>query len=129
MKIAADYYDKGLGKALGFLVGALVIGTSFPHLLKSLTSSLPWKTVLYFTSGLAIIGGSLMRIFVPDGPHRKLGQPLRIKGIFKSFQNRALRSAAMGYFGHMWELYTFWAFVPVMLATYVAIHQIGRAHV
>jgi MFS family permease len=34
MKIAADYYDKKLGKSLGFLVGALVLGTSFPHLLR-----------------------------------------------------------------------------------------------
>ena len=36
MKIAADYYDKGLGKSLGFLVGALVLGTALPHLLKDL---------------------------------------------------------------------------------------------
>ncbi|WP_317131413.1 MFS transporter [Maribacter sp. ACAM166] len=33
MKIAADYYKKGLGKALGFLVGALVLGTAFPFLI------------------------------------------------------------------------------------------------
>jgi MFS family permease len=31
MKIAADHYQQGLGKSLGFLVGALVIGTAFPH--------------------------------------------------------------------------------------------------
>jgi MFS family permease len=44
MKIAADHYEKGLGRSLGFLVGALVLGTAFPHLLKSMTgSSLPWK--------------------------------------------------------------------------------------
>ena len=34
MKIAADWYEKGLGKALGYLVGALVLGTAFPHFLK-----------------------------------------------------------------------------------------------
>jgi len=45
MKIAADYY-KGLGKSLGFLVGALVIGTAFPHLLKEITGAYPWKFVL-----------------------------------------------------------------------------------
>ncbi|GAA0753075.1 hypothetical protein GCM10009433_04740 [Psychroflexus lacisalsi] len=37
MKIAADYYEKGLGKSLSFLVGALVLGTAFPHLLKDMT--------------------------------------------------------------------------------------------
>ena len=34
MKIASDYYVEGLGKSLGFLVGALVLGTALPHLLK-----------------------------------------------------------------------------------------------
>jgi len=39
MKIAADYYEKGLGLSLSFLVGALVLGTAFPHLLNSLSSN------------------------------------------------------------------------------------------
>ncbi len=30
MKIAADWFATGLGKALGWLVGALVLGTGFP---------------------------------------------------------------------------------------------------
>ena len=46
MKIASDYFQKGLGRSLGLLVGALVLGTAFPHLLKSFTSHLPWKLVI-----------------------------------------------------------------------------------
>jgi MFS family permease len=42
MKIATDYYEKGLGKSLGFLVGALVIGTAFPHLLNGMTATFKW---------------------------------------------------------------------------------------
>ena len=68
MKIAADWYEKGLGKALGYLVGALVLGTSFPHLLKSGQLQLPWESVLYFTSAFAFTGGLLVRLFIPDGP-------------------------------------------------------------
>jgi hypothetical protein len=32
------------------------------------------------------------------------------------FRVKAFRASAFGYFGHMWELYAFWAFVPWVLA-------------
>ena len=118
MKIATDHYKKGLGTSLGYLLGALVLGTALPHLLKDSMQAFSWETVLLSISGLAVFGGCLLFIFVSNGPYCKNGTSLDLTIYFKVFKNKAFRTAAFGYFGHMWELYTFWAFVPVLLKTY-----------
>ncbi len=116
MKIAADYFPKTLGLALGFLVGALVLGTSFPHLLKGASIGLSWTQTVIGTSFLSLLGGVLMIALIKDGPYRKAGKKLDLKAFFKVFENKSFKSAAFGYFGHMWELYAFWAFVPVIVS-------------
>lgn len=115
MKIAADYFDKGLGPSLGWLVGALVLGTAFPHLLKTLGTGLDWSVVFISTSALATAGGLTIGFGVADGPYRKAGQRLNFKRIQEIFDAPKFRQAAFGYFGHMWELYSFWAFLPFLL--------------
>jgi len=118
MKIAADHYEHGLGKSLGFLVGALVLGTAFPHFLKSMMTGLPWHYVIYSTFMLSVLGGVAMLVLVPDGPYRKAGQKPKLNSFLQSFKHPQFRAAALGYFGHMWELYAFWVFVPVILSAY-----------
>ena len=123
MKIASDWHKEGLGRALGYLVGALVVGTAFPHLLKFAGGDLPWKMVIIGTSILSTAGGLLLYLTVPNGPHRAptAGFRFDVKAILRLFKNRNFRSAAFGYFGHMWELYTFWAFVPVLITAHLTI--------
>ena len=124
MKISADYYQKGLGRSLGYLVGALVLGTAFPHLLKDFSGKLPWELVVVSTSVMAVLGGFIMWYFVPDGPFRKPVQKLFLGSFVDVFRSKKFRAAAFGYFGHMWELYAFWAFLPLLLLTYSQ-HQDG----
>ncbi|MBN9429155.1 MAG: MFS transporter [Burkholderiales bacterium] len=119
MKIASGWYRHGLGKALGFLVGALVLGTALPHGAMALLHRLPWEATVFASSGLAVVGAALMFACVPDGPYLAPPAAARLRGsLGRMFASRQVRSTAIGYFGHMWELYTFWTFVPMLIAAH-----------
>lgn len=118
MKIAADYYEKGLGKALGFLVGALVFGTALPYLVSGTNWGNNPDIIIKTVSILSLLGGLSLFILVPNGPFRKSSTKLQLSAGSKLFKIAGFRKAAYGYFGHMWELYAFWAFTPLAIETF-----------
>lgn len=120
MKLAASHADpaRGLGPALGFLVGALVLGTALPYGLRALGEDLPWRGTVVATSLLAALSGLTVLVGVRDGPWLSSSGTLRPGAVFAAFRSRSFRAAALGYFGHMWELYTVWALVPAILAAH-----------
>ena len=125
MKIAAGWYRRGLGRALGYQVGALVLGTAMPHLLRGSGTDLPWQQVIIGVSMFAAIGGAAMLLAVPDGPHISKGTAFNPRALKFIFASPRFRASAFGYFGHMWELYTLWAFIPLLLLAYSQRHDLG----
>src|SRR6476661_2271309 len=60
MKIAAGWFERRRGAALGVLIGALTVGSAFPHLLASASAAIPWRVLMLSASSLAVIGGAII---------------------------------------------------------------------
>jgi len=114
MKLVVSWAPDRAGTALGWLVGALTLGTATPHLVRGLGATWPWQAVILTSSALAILAGLLV-LFQGDGPHLPRGGTLQPGAVLAAFRVPAFRASALAYFGHMWELYAFWNVVPVLL--------------
>ena len=122
MKLVVSWAPQRSGEALGWLLGMLTIGTALPHAVRAAGSDWNWSVVVLTSSVLALVGAAMVA-GLGDGPHLTTnapGQRLRLGAIMKVFRIPAFRASALGYFGHMWELYAFWTIVPFLLLPVLA---------
>src|SRR3954471_2477685 len=75
MKIAAGWFRERRGTALGIVVGAVGLGSAFPHLLAWLGAGIPWRMLIGASSTLALIGAVVVGSMVEDGPYVSASAP------------------------------------------------------
>lgn len=117
MKLVVSWVPDRAGHALALLVGMLTLGTALPHGLK-FAGGAAWQAVLLGASGLAVLAAAMI-FMLGDGPHlrRRADAPtLRMGAVLTAFRIPVFRASALGYFGHMWELYAMWTLVPLLVA-------------
>ena len=70
-----------------------------------------------------------MLIFVPDGPLLKKGAKFNASMVIEIFKDWNYTQASLGYYGHMWEQYSFWGFLPLMIGTFAEVHKMTFVNV
>ena len=126
MKIAAGWFAERRGAALGVLIGALTVGSAFPHLLALLSARVPWRVLMLAASFLAVLGGGLVVAFVRDGPYVASSARFDPGAVARVFSDRNTRLATLGYLGHMWELYAVWTWIAAFASAAVGVGPAAR---
>jgi len=125
MKMTATWFRARRGLAVGTLVGAVAVGKATPYLIHALPFGGATEVVLA-GSAAAVIAALLILLGYRDGPYPFAARPFSWGLVGTVAREREWRLATGGYLGHMFELYSYWTWIPLFLAA-SAVHA-GVAH-
>jgi len=119
MKMIATWFKARRGLAVGAIVGALTIGKATPYLVHAFPGA-GIGTIVGAGSASAIAAALLVWMGYRDGPYPFPPRPFSWSLVGTVATQRHWRLATVGYLGHMFELYSYWTWIPAFLAASAA---------
>ena len=119
MKMISTWFKASRGLAVGTIVGGVTIGKATPYLVHALPEA-GIATIIAAGSGGAVVAAALVWFGYRDGPYPFIPRPFSWALVSTVASQRRWRLATGGYLGHMFELYSYWTWIPAFLAASAA---------
>lgn len=123
MKMIATWFRARRGLAVGTIVGALTVGKATPYLVHAFPGA-GVNTIVMAGSVSAAVAAVLVWVGYRDGPYPFPPRPFSWSLVRTVTAQRHWRLATGGYLGHMFELYSYWTWIPAFLAASAAVHAL-----